>query len=146
MGFHLKKNRIIKMGFYYNQQQPGFYYNQQPGFYYNQQQQGFYYDNSDSKSYAEDWKTNKNAAAVSETAKKTAKAKVAGIMIANNHRPGPTENRVLSQIAAERLAYEAAEIFMNTTSPNDKTSVESIKKAIFKIAIKAIDGDNGNHQ
>ena len=124
----------------------GFYYNQQPGFYYGQQeqQQSFYYDQQDAEgetNYAAAWNTNKNAVVVSEAAKKTAKAKVAAVLIANNHRPGPTENRILSQIAAERCAYEAAEIFMNGTSPNDNITEENIRKAIFKIALKAIDGE-----
>merc|ERR1712025_928935 len=137
-------------GFYYNQQPEGFYYQQQPqGFYYNQQQ-GFYYDQADPKkapakkaapkNFSKAWKENKNAVAVSEKAKKHAQAKVAAIMIANNHRPGPTENRVLSQIAAERLAYEAGEIFMNSQSPDDNMSADDIRKELFKLATKAIDG------
>merc|ERR1712110_258991 len=142
MGTFLNKKKI-KMGFYYNQ--PGFYYNQQPGFYYDGQDNKKTLKKAE-KSFAADWKTNKAAEAVVEKAKKQAKAQVAGVMIANNHRPGPTENRILSQIAAERLAYEACEIYMNTNSPNDDTSVEDIRKACYKLAIKAIDGDNGNHQ
>jgi hypothetical protein len=63
-------------------------------------------------------------------------------MIANNHRPGPTENRILSQIAAERLAYEAGEIYMNSTAPNDDISADDIRKALFELAKKAIDGQH----
>ena len=48
--------------------------------------------------YAGAWKKDANATAVSERAKKIATAKVAGIMIANNHRPGASENRVLTQV------------------------------------------------
>merc|ERR1712228_830927 len=92
------------------------------------------------KNFSKAWKENKNAVAVSEKAKKHAQAKVAAIMIANNHRPGPTENRVLSQIAAERLAYEAGEIFMNSQSPDDNMSADDIRKELFKLATKAIDG------
>merc|ERR1711879_572081 len=144
-----------QQGFYYNQPQQGFYYNQPKGFYYGEQpqkgfyynqNQGFYYDQKDApkkgKSFAADWKTNKNAVAVAEKGKKLAQAKVAAIMIANNHRPGPTENRILSQIAAERLAYEAGEIYMNTTAPNDDISADDIRKALFELAKKAIDGQH----
>merc|ERR1739848_125424 len=107
-----------KMGFYYEQPQ-GFYYNQPQGFYYNQEQ-GFYYDQEDKpKNHAGGWK--KGAAnKVREAAIKAASAKVAAVMIANQHLPGPTENRILAQISAERLAYEAAEIWMNNTAGNDK--------------------------
>merc|ERR1712098_859685 len=133
MGDYLRKsNFIAKMGFYYNQPQ------------------GFYYDQADpakapakkaaAKNFSKAWKENKNAVAVSEKAKKHAQAKVAAIMIANNHRPGPTENRVLSQIAAERLAYEAGEIFMNSQAPDDKMTADDIRKELFKLATKAIDG------
>ena len=74
----------------------GFYYQQQP-------QKGFYYDQKDEcedggENHAEAWKKDANATAVSDRAKKIATAKVAGIMIANNHRPGASENRVLTQV------------------------------------------------
>ena len=71
----------------------GFYYQQQP-------QKGFYYDqqDADEENNAGAWKKDANATAVSERAKKIATAKVAGIMIANNHRPGASENRVLTQV------------------------------------------------
>merc|ERR1712025_1528722 len=114
MGITSTKQQIIKMGFYY---QKGFYYDQRQGFYYDQQDNNF----------AAAWKTNENAKKVSEAAKKIASAKVAGVMIANNHKPGPTENRILSQISAERLAYEAAEIYMNSTPPDDKISADGIR-------------------
>ena len=149
------------MGFYYNQQ-PGFYYNQQqqqqgfyygqqqqqPGFYYNQQQQGFYYDQQDgdenysapSTNFAAAWKTNEIAEKVSTAAKKIASAKVAAVLIANQHAPGATENRILAQISAERLAYEAAEIYMNATAPNEKLTIREIRSAMFVIAVKAIGG------
>merc|ERR1711973_375690 len=127
--------KIKKMGFYYNQQPQGFYYNQQP-------QKGFYYDqqDADEENNAGAWKKDANATAASERAKKIATAKVAGIMIANNHRPGASENRVLTQIAAERLAYEAGEVFMNTVAPNDDLTAEQIQEQLFKLAVKAIDG------
>merc|ERR1712228_112363 len=125
MGYYKYHKINKKMGFYYNQQ-PGFYYNQQPGFYYNQE--GFYYDQKDGeKNFAADWK-------------KLASSKVSAVMIANNHKPGATENRILAQISAERIAYEAAEIFMNSTPGNDKLSAADIKKKLFAIAVKAIDG------
>merc|ERR1712135_60705 len=117
--------KIKKMGFYYNQQQKGFYYDQQ---------------DADEENNAGAWKKDANATAVSERAKKIATAKVAGIMIANNHRPGASENRVLTQIAAERLAYEAGEVFMNTVAPNDDLTAEQIQEQLFKLAVKAIDG------
>merc|ERR1739844_37373 len=121
MGFYYDQqgfyyNQQQQPGFYYNQQQqPGFYYNQQqPGFYYNQEP-GFYYDGQDAAkkgNFAAAWKKNDLGKKVMNAAKKAASAKVASVMIANNHKPGATENRILSQISAERIAYEAAEIFM----------------------------------
>ena len=139
------------MGFYYNQQ-PGFYYNQQPGFYYNQQQQqpgfyyqqqpGFYYDQQDGeKNFAAAWKKSELGTKVMNAAKKLASSKTAAVMIANNHKPGATENRILAQISAERLAYEAAEIFMNSTPGNDKLTTAEIRKQLFAIAVKGIDGE-----
>merc|ERR1712025_656510 len=77
---------------------------------------------------------------VMEAAKKLATARVSAVMIANNHKPGATENRVLSQISAERIAYEAAEIFMNSQAPDDNLDADAIKKQLFAIAVKAIDG------
>lgn len=44
------------------------------------------------------------------------------------------------QIAAERLAYEAGEVFMNTVAPNDDLTAEQIQEQLFKLAVKAIDG------
>merc|ERR1712051_713627 len=131
-----------KMGFYYDQQ--GFYYNQQqPGFYYNQEQPGFYYDGQDAAkkgNFAAAWKKNDLGKKVMNAAKKAASAKVASVMIANNHKPGATENRILSQISAERIAYEAAEIFMNATPADGKLTTDDIRKQLFAIAVKAIDG------
>ena len=147
--------RKQQQGFYYNQEQPGFYYNQQQqqpgfyydqqqqqlGFYYNQQQQGFYYDQQDGDTnFAAEWKTNEVSAKVMTAAKKIASAKVAAVLIANQHAPGATENRILAQISAERLAYEAAEIYMNATAPNAKLTIKEIRSALFAIAVKAIDG------
>merc|ERR1712200_50278 len=120
--------QIIKMGFYYNQPQQGFYYNQK-----DECEDG-------GENHAEAWKKDANATAVSDRAKKIATAKVAGIMIANNHRPGASENRVLTQIAAERLAFEAGEVFMNTVAPNDDLTAEQIQEQLFKLAVQAIDG------
>ena len=40
------------------------------------------------------------------------------------------------------MAYEATEVFMNSTAPDDKISIAAIKKKIYKLAIQAIDGDN----
>merc|ERR1711902_373954 len=139
-----------QQGFYYNQQPQGFYYNQQPqGFYY--EQEGFYYDQEDKKrrkkkgrkqqednaavNFAAAWKESEVAKAVM----KAATAKVSAVMIANNHKPGATENRILAQISAERIAYEAAEIFMNSTAPDDKISTKQIQNKLFAICKKAID-------
>ena len=60
-------------------------------------------------------------------------------MISNQHLPGPTENRILAQISAERIAYEAADIWMNSTKGNDKLSTKEIQKQMFAICKKAID-------
>ena len=60
-------------------------------------------------------------------------------MIANKHKPGATENRILAQISAERLAYESAEIFMNTTAPDAHITADQIKNKLFEICVKAID-------
>merc|ERR1712088_311286 len=117
----------------------GFYYNQQPGFYYNQE--GFYYDQKDGeKNFAADWKKSELGTKVMNAAKKLASSKVSAVMIANNHKPGATENRILAQISAERIAYEAAEIFMNSTPGNDKLTTAEIRKQLFAISVKAIDG------
>merc|ERR1712003_280297 len=105
-----------------------------------QQQQGFYYYQQDGKKgFAAAWKKNDTAKKVMEAAKKLATARVSAVMIANNHKPGATENRVLSQISAERIAYEAAEIFMNSTAPDDKISTKQIQNKLFAICKKAID-------
>merc|ERR1712158_205376 len=147
----------IKMGFYYNQPE-GFYYNQQPGFYYEnnkpqgfyyeeQKPQGFYYDQEDPRkrkqkrkqqqednavNFAAAWKESDVAKQVMEAAKKVATAKVSAVMIANNHKPGPTENRILAQVSAERIAYESAEIFMNSTAPDAQISAKEIKNKLFQ--------------
>merc|ERR1739848_134646 len=125
------------MGIIRSSPKMGFYYEQPQGFYYNQEQ-GFYYDQEDKpKNHAGGWK--KGAAnKVREAAIKAASAKVAAVMIANQHLPGPTENRILAQISAERLAYEAAEIWMNNTAGNGKLSTEQIRKQMFAICVAAI--------
>merc|ERR1712020_791510 len=117
----------------------GFYYNQQPGFYYNQE--GFYYDQQDGeKNFAAAWKKSELGTKVMNAAKKLASSKVSAVMIANNHKPGATENRILAQISAERIAYEAAEIFMNSPPADGKLTTDDIRKQLFAIAVKAIDG------
>merc|ERR1711902_230222 len=157
-GFYYNKQ---PEGFYYNQQ-PGFYYeNIKPqGFYYEEQKpqgfyyDGFYYDQEDPRkrrqkrkqqqednavNFSAAWKESDAAKQVMEAAKKAATAKVSAVMIANNHKPGATENRILAQISAERIAYEAAEIFMNSTAPDDKISTKQIQNKLFVICKKAID-------
>merc|ERR1712018_428513 len=131
MGIYYKYKYIIKMGFYYNQQ-PGFYYNQQPGFYYDQKY--------GEQNFAAAWKKSELGTKVMNAAKKLASSKVAAVMIANNHKPGATENRILAQISAERIAYEAAEIFMNATDPDENLTAAQIREKLFAIAKKAIDG------
>merc|ERR1712088_964555 len=122
---------ITKMGFYYNQQQKeGFYYNQQEGFYYNQPE-GFYYDNQDSKKTKG---ANKAMDAVIDRASKV----LTGHFVANKHQPGPTENRVVAQISAERMCYEAAEIWMNENQPNPALSPEDIHKQLFEFVKASI--------
>merc|ERR1711879_236054 len=128
------------MGIIRSSPKMGFYYEQPQGFYYNQEQ-GFYYDQEDkkNKNHAAGWK--KGAAnKVREAAIKAASAKVAAVMIANQHLPGPTENRILAQISAERIAYEAAEIWMNSNAGNGKLTTEQIRKQMFAICVAAIDG------
>merc|ERR1712184_62784 len=139
MGSHIlkisdKNIYFTKMGFYYNQQ-PGFYYNQQ-----NQNQQGFYYEQDGDKNFAAAWKKSDIGSKVMKAAKKAATSKTAAVMIANNHKPGPTENRILAQISAERIAYEAAEIFMNATEADENLTAAQIREKLFAIAKKAIDG------
>merc|ERR1712227_1141970 len=46
--------------------------------------------------FAAAWKESEVAKAVMEAAKKAATAKVSAVMIANNHKPGATENRILA--------------------------------------------------
>merc|ERR1712174_70058 len=59
--------------------------------------------------------------------------------VANKHEPGPLENRVIGQVAGERMCYEAAEIFMNESSPDPNITAEQISDQLFKFVVKAID-------
>merc|ERR1712157_79252 len=159
---------ITKMGFYYNQQpQQGFYYNQQPqkegfyynqpeGFYYNQpegfyynQPEGFYYDNQDSKktkkanktkavNHSAAWKGDEYASKVMDAVIDRASKVLTGHFVANKHQPGPIENRVVAQISAERMCYEAAEIWMNENQPNPALSSEDIHKQLFEFVKASI--------
>merc|ERR1711979_1983 len=147
MGFYYNQpqgfyyNQQQQPGFYYNQQQPGFYYNQQPGFYYNQQQ-GFYYDQRDAaakEGFGEAWKKDKYASKVMDSVIDRASKLLTAHFVANKHEPGPLENRVIGQIAGERMCYEAAEIFMNESSPDPDITAEQISDQLFKFVVKAID-------
>ena len=50
------------------------------------------------------------------------------------------QNRILGNIAGERLAYEACEIYMNETAPNE-LSADEIRAEIFEVVKKAITAD-----
>lgn len=71
-------------------------------------------------------------------AKKFATEKVAEILIANSAPPGATEARIQSQISAERLAYEATEIFMNETAPHANMTADEIRTAILTTVTDAV--------
>ena len=61
-----------------------------------------------------------------------------GHFVANKHQPGEIENRVVAQISAERMCYEAAEIWMNENQPNPNISAEDIHKQLFDFVKAAI--------
>merc|ERR1712210_175583 len=145
------------MGFYYDNNQ-GFYYAvpaegaeapaapafaprfggfspYRQGFYYDQQRkskQGFYYDRFDGEtSFATAWQENEDAKRALDAAEKEVK---------NKQSPNQVQNRILGHIAGERLAYEACEIYMNETAPND-LSADEIRAEIFEVVKKAITAD-----
>jgi len=45
----------------------------------------------------------------------------------------------LGQVSAERMVYEAVEIFMNQTKPDKKLTSDQVRKQIFEFVIKAMD-------
>merc|ERR1712176_1237986 len=125
MGFYYQQQP--QQGFYYNQQpqKQGFYYNQQPkqGFYYNQPE-GFYYDQRDPAkkvvkkaapkvNNSAAWKGDEYASKLMDAVIDRTSKVLTGHFVANKHQPGEIENRVVAQISAERMCYEAAEIWMN---------------------------------
>ena len=61
-----------------------------------------------------------------------------GHFVANKHQPGEIENRVVAQISAERMCYEAAEIWMNENQPNPNISAEDIHKQLVDFVKAAI--------
>merc|ERR1712212_665369 len=143
-------NQQPKQGFYYNNenQKEGFYYNQPEGFYYNQPE-GFYYDNQDSKktkvankakavNHSAAWKGDEYASKVMDAVIDRASKVLTGHFVANEHQPGPIENRVVAQISAERMCYEAAEIWMNENQPNPALSPEDIHKQLFEFVKASI--------
>jgi hypothetical protein len=61
-------------------------------------------------------------------------------LLANRSPPSKTESRIQAQIAAERLAYEACEIFMNETAPNDAMTAAEIQNVIYGKVVKVLSG------
>merc|ERR1719215_116842 len=145
-------------GFYYDQAD-GFYYDgfaRDNGFYYQGQQnrqvakyqQGFYYDQEEKKwtdrqdapdaGHAAKWQDsdiNKKALdAATKEATKTAET----YAIKNKHAPNKTQGRILAQLAAERLAYEASEIWMNENAPNADLTAEEIRQQLFEMVVDAL--------
>ena len=47
----------------------------------------------------------------------------------------------MGQVSAERMVYEAAEIFMNETKANTELTSDQIRKQIFDFVIKAMDAN-----
>merc|ERR1712078_206 len=141
-------NQQPKQGFYYNQPE-GFYYNQQEGFYYDQQDKAFYYDQRDpAKKVAKKaapkvnnsaaWKGDEYASKLMDAVIDRTSKVLTGHFVANKHQPGEIENRVVAQISAERMCYEAAEIWMNENQPNPNISAEDIHKQLFDFVKAAI--------
>merc|ERR1712228_997661 len=116
-------HKKFKMGFYYNQPQ-GFYYNQQQDFYYDQQDPAA--KAVAKKGFGEAWKKDKYASKVMDAVIDRASKLLTAHFVANKHEPGPLENRVIGQVAGERMCYEAAEIFMNESSPDPNITAEQI--------------------
>ena len=58
--------------------------------------------------------------------------------IKNKHAPNKTQGRILAQLAAERLAYEASEIFMNETAPDADITSEEIRQKLFEMVVDAL--------
>ncbi|CBY06785.1 unnamed protein product [Oikopleura dioica] len=153
------------MGFYYDNNQ-GFYYAvpaegkaeaapafaprfggfvpHRQGFYYDQQRkskQGFYYDRFDGETaFAAAWQENEDAKRALDAAEKEATKKVSIFAVKNKQSPNQVQNRILGNIAGERLAYEACEIYMNETAPNE-LSADEIRAEIFEVVKKAITAD-----
>merc|ERR1712158_203131 len=138
-------HKKFKMGFYYNQPQ-GFYYNQQQQRFYYNQQQGFYYDERDAgakaaakKGFGAAWQKDKYASKVMDAVIARASKLLTAHFVANKHEPGPLENRVIGQVAGERMCYEAAEVFMNESNPDPNITAEQISDQLFRFVVKAID-------
>merc|ERR1711879_1005416 len=64
------------------------------------------------------WKNDKYASKVMDACIDRTSKLLTAHFVANKHKPGPIENRCIAQVSAERMCYEAAEIFMNETAPN----------------------------
>merc|ERR1712037_448826 len=141
----------------------GFYYDNNQGFYYavpaegaeapaapafaprfggfSPYRQGFYYDRFDGEtSFATAWQENEDAKRALDAAEKEATKKVSIFAVKNKQSPNQVQNRILGNIAGERLAYEACEIYMNETAPND-LSADEIRAEIFEVVKKAITAD-----
>merc|ERR1712210_197700 len=83
---------------------------------------------------------NEDAKRALDAAEKEATKKVSIFAVKNKQSPNQVQNRILGHIAGERLAYEACEIYMNETAPND-LSADEIRAEIFEVVKKAITAD-----
>jgi hypothetical protein len=117
---------------------------------------GFYYDKFDGEtSFAAAWQENEDAKRALDAAEKEATKKVSIFAVKNKQSPNQVfiffssrnlkrvfqvQNRILGNIAGERLAYEACEIYMNETAPNE-LSADEIRAEIFEVVKKAITAD-----
>merc|ERR1712037_623207 len=83
----------------------------------------------------QDKEVNKKALdAATKEATKTAET----FAIKNKHAPNKTQGRILAQLAAERLAYEASEIWMNENAPDADITAEEIRQQLFEMVVDAL--------
>ncbi|CBY06765.1 unnamed protein product [Oikopleura dioica] len=142
-------------GFYYD----GFYYDgfaRDNGFYYQAQQnrqvkkyqQGFYYDQEEKKwqdrqdapdaGHAAAWQDKEINKKALDAATKEATKTAETFAIKNKHAPNKTQGRILAQLAAERLAYEASEIWMNENAADADKTAEEIRQELFEMVVDAL--------
>ncbi|CAG5103474.1 Oidioi.mRNA.OKI2018_I69.chr1.g787.t1.cds [Oikopleura dioica] len=137
-------------GFYYDgfARDNGFYYQNQQKQQVSQYQQGFYYNQEEKKwqdrqdsgdaGFAAEWQENENSKKALDAATKEATKIAETFAIKNKHAPNKTQGRILAQLAAERLAYEASEIFMNETAPDGDITSEDIRQKLFEMVVDAL--------